>query len=218
MALTAYSNYRLLISKAANGDAGYITVNEFGLYAAADGSGTNLCTGATATAISQYDATTGAANAIDGNSSTYWESTSASGDKWLRVQLASASVVRSVYISSTKYPNEVPRDFALQASNDGTTWVTLFNWVDWVTTPGAKSSLERVDLKIGGSSKLDSGLRSSRVLVYNWATGAFVASIIPATDGTWEFRPANTNELLVTHIGPSGYKPNSDGPITPYSE
>lgn len=218
MALTAYSNYRLLISKAANVGTAYITVNEFGLYAAVDGSGANLCTGATATASSQYNATTGAAKAIDGNSSTFWESASESGDKWLRVQLASASVVRSVYISSTTYPNEVPRDFALQASNDGTTWVTLFSWVDWVTTTVAKSSLERVNLNIGGSSKLDSGLRSSKVLVYDWATGAFVASIIPATDGAWEFRPANTNELLVTHIGPSGYKPNSDGPITPYPE
>lgn len=218
MALTAYSYYRLVISKAANGGNGYVSVNEFGLYTAADHSGTNLAAGATATAISQYDANTGAAKAIDGNESTYWESNSTAGNKWLQVQLGSAAVVRSVYISSNAYPNEAPRDFQLQASNDGSTWVTLFSMVDWVTSPGAKSSYERIDLKIGGSSKLDSGLRSSKVLVFNWASGALVTSIVPNTDGSWGYSPANTDDLLVTHIGPSGYRPISDGPITPYSE
>lgn len=217
MALTAYSYYRLVISKAANGGNGYVTVNEFGLYTDKDHSGTNLAIGATATAISQYDANTGAAKAIDGNASTFWESNSASGDKWLQVQLGSAAVVRSVYISSTTYPGEVPRDFQLQASNDGSTWVAIFSWVDWVTADGAKSSYEKINLKVGGESKLDSGVRSSKVLLYNWASGALIASIIPNTDGSWEYRPANTNDLLVTHIGPSGYRPVSDGPITPYS-
>lgn len=217
MALTAYSYYRLVISKAANGGNGYVTVNEFGLYTAEDHSGTNLVTGATATAISQYGAYD-AAKAIDGNASTFWESNNAAGDKWLQVQLGSAAVVRSVYISSTAYPSEVPRDFQLQASNDGSTWVTIFSWVDWVTSTVAKSSYEQINLKIGGSSKLDSGLHSSKVLVFDWASGAFVTSIVPNTDGSWEYRPANTNDLLVTHIGPSGYRPISDGPITPYSE
>lgn len=217
MALTAYSYYRLVISKAANGGNGYATVNEFGLYTAEDHSGTNLAAGATATADSQYG-TYGAANAIDGDASTFWESTGAAGDKWLQVQLGSAAVVRSVYISSTAYPNEVPRDFQLQASNDGSTWVTIFSWVDWVTSPVAKSSYEQINLIIGGASKLDSGLRSSKVLVFNWASGAFVTSIVPNADGSWEYRPTNTNDLLVTHIGPSGYRPISDGPITPYSQ
>lgn len=218
MALTAYSYYRLVVSKTANGGNGFVAVNEFGLYTAEDHSGTNLVTGATATAISQYNADTGAAKAIDGGASTYWESTGAAGDKWLQVQLGSAAVVRSVYISSTAFPNEVPRDFQLQASNDGSTWVTIFSWVDWVTSTVAKSSYEKINLKIGGSSKLDSGLRSSKVLVFNWASGAFVTAIIPNIDGSWEYRLANTNDLLVTHIGPSGYRPISDGPITPYSE
>lgn len=218
MALTAYSYFRLVISKAADGGNGYVTVNEFGLYTDEDHSGTNLATGATATAISQYVADTGAAKAIDGGASTFWESNSASGDKWLQVQLGSAAVVRSVYISSTTYPDEVPRDFQLQASNDGSTWVTIFSWVDWVTSTVAKSSYEKINLKIGGVSRLDSDLRSSRVLVFDWASGAFAASIVPNIDGSWGYRPANTDDLLVTHIGPSGYRPVSDGPITPYSE
>ena len=70
---------------------------------------------------------------------------------------------------------------------------------------------------LGGISKLDTGNPSLRVLLHNWTTGQLVATITPAANGAWNYRPRSTADLLVTHIGPSGYQPRSDGPITPAS-
>lgn len=225
MAIVAYRYYRLVLRKNSNalGSNIYFTINEFGLYADVDHSGPNLCAGATATAQDQY-ANFGPQNAIDGNPTSYWESAILSGGyaggntKWLQVDLGTPREIRSLYLSSTTYPNEVPVDWDIQASNDSATWVTLSEFRNW-TAPGVtKSGYEALTLVVGGVSKLDNGQRSSRVLVYDWITGELLQSIVPELNGSWNYRPGTMREVLVTHTGPSGFKPLSDGPITPYSE
>lgn len=228
MAIVSYRYYRLVLRKNSNPNQNsniYFSINEFGLYTDADHSGPNLCTGATATAQDQYEANVGPGNAIDGNPTSYWESGVLSGGsaggytKWLKVDLGVPREVRSLYLSSTAYAAEVPVDWDIQASNDSATWVTLFEFRNW-TAPGVtKSGYEALTLvAVGGVSKLDNGQRSSRVLVYDWLTGELLKSIVPESNGSWKYQTSTMRDVLVTHIGPSGFKHLSDGPITPHSE
>ena len=222
MALEAYSKYRIYVTRTAITDAGapnYCTINEFRGFTNGDGSGSNLFTGGTASASGAYSDQT-ANLAFDGNAATYWESDdAASGFRWLRYDLASAVVIRNFYLSSTTYPSEVPRDFLLQGSNDGTSWTTLFQAVDWVATNVAKSESMRLDLSVGGASLLDTGVGSIKVLLHRYSDGVLIGSASPnAVTGQWQYRPQNNDPLLVTHIGPSGFRPVSDGPVTPYAE
>ena len=217
MALVAYTHYRLYITKNSLGNNGYFAINELGLFEDADSSGVDLCLGAVASASNTNGAYV-AANAIDGVPSTVWETTSASGDKWFSVQLPSAKAIRSLYLSSTTWGGECPRDFLIQGSNDGTNWTTIVAFNDFVTTTSGFSGYAAFNLSIGGISKLDTGDASLRVLLHNWTTGQLVAAITPKPNGEWNYRPRSTADLLVTHIGPSGYQPRSDGPITPYAE
>lgn len=221
MALTAYSKYRILITRSGASAAnapGYCIFNEIRMYASTDGTGTSLLTGGTATA-SDTLASNVAANAFDNNAATFWESSNtAAASRWIRYDLPSAVTVRSVYLSATAYPNEVPRDFIIQGSNDGTTWENISTLVDW-SIAMAKSETFRVDLVVRGTSVLETGVGSSRVLLHRWADYAFVATVIPdSSTGAWEVRLRDPSYLLVTHIGPAGYRPESDGPITPFAE
>ena len=225
MALTAYSKYRLLITRTSSSSAGgpvFVTVNDFDLWTTADHSGTRLgaTAGATFSASGQYGSQAPGL-AFDGDAGTYWESdNAAAASRWVRIDLPSAAVVRSFYINSTAYTSEIPRDFKLQGSNDGTTWVDLFNVTDWVTTTTARAGeYFATNLTLSGTSVLDTGGGAARVLIYKWGTWEFVASITPDTStGEWSYRLSSSVEVLVTHLGPSGYRPISDGPITPYAE
>lgn len=222
MALEAYSKYRIYVTRTATSDAGapsYCTINEFRGFTNGDGSGSNLFMGGTASASGAYSAQT-ANLAFDGNAATYWESdNAASGFRWLRYDLASAVVIRNFYLSSTTYPGEVPRDFLLQGSNDGTSWTTLFQVVDWVATSVGKTESIRLDLSVGGTSLLDTGVGSIKVLLHRYSDGVLIGSTSPnAVTGQWQYRLQNNDQLLVTHIGPSGFRPISDGPVTPYAE
>lgn len=225
MALTAYSKYRLLITRTSNSSAGvpgYVTVNDFDLWTTTDRSDTRLgaTAGATFSASGQYGSQAPEL-VFDGNASTYWESNNAAAaSRWVRIDLPSAVVVRSFYINSTVYVGEIPRDFKLQGSNDGTTWVDLFAVVDWVTTPTVRAGQYFVtSLVLSGTSVLDTGNGATRVLIHKWGTWEFVDSVTPdVSTGEWSCRVSSSTDVLVTHIGPSGYRPISDGPITPYAE
>ncbi len=217
MAIRAYSKFRLLVTRVAHA-GGYVTVNELGLYEEADHSGVNLCIGATATSSGDYSPTTTPGKAIDGNGATFWESAGVLTPRYLRVDLPSAKVVRCVYLSSTSYPSEVPLDFALQGSDDGLTWSDVAIFKDWSSAGVAKSAYEKTNVFVGGVSKLDTGAKSSRVLLYDWLTGAHVATVFPGDDGVWSYQTRLSGDLLITHIGPAGFQPVSDGPVTPLVE
>ena len=225
MALTAYSKYRLLVTRTSStlaGSPGYVTVNDFDLWTTAGRSDARLgaTAGATFSASGQY-AGQPPGLAFDGNASTYWESDNAvAASRWLRIDLPSAVVVHSFYINSISYPNEIPRDFKLQGSNDGTTWVDLFSVTGWVTTPTVREGQYfAISLTLLGTSVLDTGVAAVRVLVHEWGTGKLITSVTPnPSTGAWSCVLSEPGDVLVTHIGPSGYRPISDGPVTPYSE
>lgn len=211
-----FSRYRLYITKTAGG-GNYVSLYSFGLYEEADHSGVDLCLGATASASSAYASNTVAQNAIDGSEASYWESSGANLPHWIAVDLGAPKPVRSMYLRAAPYDGEQPRDFLLQGSNDGAGWTTIAVFTDWalMTIPNPKSAYERLDLRVGGVSKLDTGEPSSLVLIFDWSSHALVFAAVPSSDGSWTFSPRSESQVLVTHIGPSGYQPWSDGPVTP---
>lgn len=210
MAIGSYRYYRLLFTTAK-----YTTINEIGLYAANDGTGTNLLTGSTATASGSYSGTSPGA-AIDGNATTYWESSSSAAMHWLSFDLGTAQSVKSLKITSTTYANEVPLNFELQVSDDGATWKAIGFFVFGTVGVTQTNKVQALDLYIGGTSTITGGTATQKVLIYNWTTGALIRSIVPFAGGAYEWRFENSGfDVMVTHIGPSGYRPISDGPITP---
>ena len=215
MAVVAYKHYRLYVSKTAS-TSGYVTLNEFGMFAEADHSGVDLCIGATATADGSYAGGTLPANAIDGNPSTFWESSSGLTGHWLQVELPSAEAVRSIYIASLAYPNEVPIDFVFQGSHDaGATWTDILSIYGWATGAAVKSAYLPTSTYVGGVSTLDTGAPSTKILVHKWVDHSFVGAAYPDSEGNWSMSLLSRDELVVTHLGPSGYRPLCDGPITP---
>lgn len=209
MALSAYRYYRLVFL-----DATYTTINEISMHTAADGSGANLLSGATASSNGSYSTYTPDL-AIDGNSSTFWESATSSSGNWIAFDLGSAQVVASLKTTSTTYPAEVPRNFYFQVSLDGSSWTTVGSFVHGTSGVTHTDKLLDMSRHIAGVSTVSGGGATQRVLIYDWASGTPITSIVPFSSGAFEFRVASTNDLLVTHIGPSGFRPLSDGPITP---
>lgn len=210
---TAYRYYKLVFSKNGNNDNRYYTVNEWELYEQVGATGTNLCIGATASASGNYGSQV-ASLAIDGNPTTYWESALDGAPSWLKVDLGAEHVARSMVIKSTTYPNEIPKDFVLQGSNDNSTWTVIETYAG----AGAFIATSRVFvLKFGvkGTSLLDDGTPSTKVWVHAWGTGALLGSAVPEGDGSYRFSTTTTADVLITHVGPAGYRPVSDGPVTP---
>lgn len=221
MALPAYSKYRLYITKNSANSLDFVSVAEFKAFEAIDGSGTNLLTG-TASSSSNYSGAP-PSNAFDGNPTTGWASNNTGAAfQWLRNDLVSAVTARNFFIrSSPGGYQQIPRDFIIQGSNDGSAWEDIIRVDGWVPigTTGTKEGTILVGISVSGESVLDTGAASSKVLVHNYATGALIAAITPnITTGAWRLNLQTTDEVLVTHIGPSGYRPLSDGPITPHME
>lgn len=210
---TAYRYYRLVFSKNSVNDNRYYAINEWGLYEQAGATGTNLCIGATASASGNYGSQV-ASLAIDGDPITCWESSLDGAPSWLKVDLGAEHVVRSMVIKSTAFPNEIPKDFVLQGSNDNSTWTVIgaYTGVDaFITTSGVFT----LNFGVKGTSVLDDGTPSTKVWVHAWGTGALLGSAVPEGDGSYRFSVITPADVLITHVGPAGYRPISDGPITP---
>ena len=210
---TAYQYYRLVFSKNSVNDNRYYTVNEWRLYNQPGGVGTNLCIGATASASGNYGSQV-ASLAIDGNPTTYWESSLGGAPSWLKVNLGTAHVVRSMVIESTAYTIEIPRDFTLQGSNDNSTW-TVIETYEGADAFIATSGVFGVKFGVKGTSLLDDGTPSTKVWVHAWDTGALLGGAVPESDGSYHVLSPISGDVLITHVGPAGYRPVSDGPVTP---
>lgn len=198
-----------------------MSVAEFKAFAAIDGSGTNLLTG-TASSSSNYSGAP-PSNAFDGDPATGWASANTGAAfQWLRNDLVSAVTIRNFFIRSSPGGfQQIPRDFIIQGSNDGSTWEDIVRVDGWVPvgTSGTKEGNFLAGLSVSGESVLDTGDASNKVFVYNYATGALIATVTPnITTGAWRLNLQSLDEVLVTHVGPSGYRPLSDGPITPHVE
>lgn len=210
---TAYRYYRLVFSENSANNNVYYTVNEWRLYNQPGGVGTNLCVGATASASGNYGSQS-ASLAIDGNPATYWESSIEGAPSWLKVNLGTARVVRSMVIESTAYANEIPRDFTLQGSNDNSTW-TVIETYEGADAFIATSGVFTMNFGVKGTSLLDDGTPSTKVWVHAWGTGALLGSAVPESDGSYSVLSPIAGDVLITHVGPPGYRPVSDGPVTP---
>lgn len=209
---TAYQYYRLVFSKNSANDNRYYTVNEWRLYNQPGGVGTDLCVGATASASGAYGSQS-ANLAIDGNPTTFWESSLEGSPTWIKVDLGAEHTVRSMVIESTPYPDEVPRCFTLQGSNDDSTW-TVIETYEGADAFIATSGVFWVNFGVKGTSLLDDGTPSTKVWVHAWGTGALLGSATPKGDGSYRFLATTPADVLITHVGPAGYRPVSDGPIT----
>lgn len=214
----AYKYYRLLFKGSFATDNKYASFAELRLFEDSLGEGTNLCIGAIATSKGRYSDSGNASNAIDGNEATFYESesTNFSGGSttWFMIELPEAKIVRSYYISPNKsYPAEFPVNFILQGSNDKNIWTSIF---ENLSVPGAVAYTRTIASYVGGISRLTNGQPTQRILITNWSTGAYITSATPDLSGNWFASIPYGTDVLVTHIGPAGYKPESDGPITPY--
>ena len=210
---TVYRYYRLVFSKSSANDNRYYAINEWGLYEQAGAVGTNLCIGATASASGAYGYQP-ASLAIDGNPTTFWESSLEGSPSWIKVDLGAEHTVRSMVIKSTAFPTEVPRDFTLQGSNDDSTWVEIDAYAGvsgFITTSGVFA----LNFGVKGTSLLDDGTPSTKVWVHAWDTGALLGSATPGSGGGYRFLTPSAGDVLITHVGPAGYRPVSDGPIAP---
>ncbi len=210
---TAYRYYRLVFSKNSNNDNRYYTVNEWELYEQVGATGTNLCIGATASASGNYGSQV-ASLTIDGNPTTYWESSLDGAPSWLNVDLGAGHVARAMVIKSTTYPDERPKDFVLQGSNDNSTWIVVGSYagVDSFIASGGTFTL---NFGVKGTSLLEDGTPSSKVWVHAWGTGELLGGITPGGDGSYRYSASSAADVLITHVGPAGYRPVSDGPVTP---
>lgn len=219
--MAEYSKWRFLFRKAVNGGMnaiGYVAVSELKAFATPDGSGPNLFVGGTASA-SETNGPYTPALAFDGNEQTTWESTATTlASKWLQYDLPAPVSLKSINLKHVTWSGEVPEAFAIQGSNDGTNWSTLAEITGFVAKTSAVGGFLAFSLVLRGVSKLDTGQPAVRVLINRWSDGAFIAQSLPDNQGNWEYRPGTNDPVLVTHIGPAGYRPISDGPIQPYDE
>ncbi len=85
--------------------------------------GTLLSQGQPATASSLQAAGYPASNAVDGNTSTRWSS-AFSDPQWLQVDLGATHSITQVVLN---WENAYATAFAIQTSNDGTTWTTIYS-------------------------------------------------------------------------------------------
>ena len=213
MEILPFKYYRLYITKSANGNNGYMSMNTFSMFETNE-STTDLCIGAIAKASSNYNATSDASKAIDGNPSTLWEATSAAGDKTFTVELPVAKKVRKLIITATTYQAEMPSNFIFQGSDDNINWTNIKS-VTRGTFNNVTSYIELLSTVVGGKSVLDSGDPSLKVILYNWQTMQYIIHTTPNASGDWFLYVNDPSDLLITHIGPSGFQPISDGPVTP---
>ncbi len=84
---------------------------------------TNIALNKPATASSQENAGTAAANAVDGNAGTRWSS-AFSDPQWLQVDLGSTQSICQVVLN---WEAAYGKAFQLQTSNDGTTWTSIYS-------------------------------------------------------------------------------------------
>ncbi|MEU9151243.1 discoidin domain-containing protein [Streptomyces sp. NPDC048417] len=88
---------------------------------AAQAADTPLSQGKTATASSEENAGTAAANAVDGNTGTRWSS-AFTDDQWLQVDLGATATVSQVVLN---WETAYGKDYKVQISANGSSWTDL---------------------------------------------------------------------------------------------
>ena len=152
---TAYLYYRLVVTATAQGST--VRIGEMGLSSYASFKGVNWYeeeylvpvmssnsqNGYVASAQSIYNDITQPWKAFDRTSSSIddgWGSGTVATDSegnpytWLQIQLPEAKVANCMYLApkSSQLISQLPKDFILQGSNDGSTWINLLTETDQV--------------------------------------------------------------------------------------
>ncbi|MDX6353388.1 MAG: hypothetical protein QOF98_291, partial [Streptomyces sp.] len=126
----------------ANTGASAGQLSELSVFAPA-ATGPNLVTGKTLTASSTTQTYT-AANANDGNQSTYWESANNAFPQWLRVDLGSAVPVNEVILklpAATAWATRT-ETLAVQGSTDGTTFSDIVASAGYSFNPSTSNTVD----------------------------------------------------------------------------
>jgi len=87
-----------------------------------DTSGTDICTGGTATA-SAYTGANVASRAFDDNTGTFWQVQSATA--WLKYELSSAKIVVKYSVQNHTFTNQTPKVWTFEGSNNDSDWTVL---------------------------------------------------------------------------------------------
>jgi len=138
---------------------------------------TNIAQGKPATASSQENAGTAAANAVDGSGTTRWSS-AFTDPQWLRVDLGSTQSICKVVLN---WEAAYATAYQIQVSPDGSTWTSIYS-----TTTGAGGTQT---LAVNGSGRYIRVYATGRATQYG--------------DSLWEFQVfANTGGNTVTVTNP----------------
>ncbi|MEW2301034.1 discoidin domain-containing protein [Streptomyces sp. NPDC006655] len=129
-----------------------------------------LSQGKTATASSEENAGTTAANAVDGNTGTRWSS-AFTDDQWLQVDLgATANVTQVVLNWETAYG----KDYKVQISPDGS------NWTDLKTVTGGDGGTDTLDVSGQGQYVRMQGVHRAT----QWGYSLWEFQVYGTTTGT----------------------------------
>jgi hypothetical protein len=155
---------------------------EFGVYGAfagTSGCGTaNAAQGRPATASSAENASTPAANAVDGNAGTRWSS-QFSDPQWVQVDLGSAVAICQVVLA---WEAGYARSFQIQVSSNGSTWTTVYS-----TTAGTGGTQT---LSVTGTGRYVRMNGTARATAYGYSLWEF--AVYTGTTGPTPSTPPTT--------------------------
>jgi chitodextrinase len=139
-ASTTYSYQVKALDAAGNVSAGSNTVSV--TTSAGSGGGTNLALNRPATS-SGYVQSYGPGNAVDGNTSTYWESTNSAFPQWLQVDLGSTVSIGSITLNlppSSSWSTRT-QTLSVQGSTDGNTFTTIVGSATYTFNPSTGNAV-----------------------------------------------------------------------------
>ena len=151
----------------------------------------------------------------DGNPSTYWESISASVENlaWLKIEFPTAVEIVRIDILSNVYPNERPRNFKVQVSDDGVAWVDILYVKDLLLNGQVSQASFQLWRGFSGYSKQEDDSPSVMVALLDWDTLQTLATTTPDPSGYYYFVRQSYTRSMIVHKGDTGFRPLCDGPI-----
>lgn len=197
------------------------------LILSATSGGSQLLTGGTATASSEFSGTYVAANAFTATTDYWYSQAGGALPHWIKYDLGSGNTATPRYIKLTPYTGVIsggfyPTAFTLQGSDDDSSWTTLLTASGVAYQPtdrwyaGSDRTIEiPFGHKIAGNSTHSDTDPTHRVVVFDWTTGRWIDTVTPDGAGDFETVFVGSGDVGVVHIGDSGYQPRADGPITP---
>lgn len=175
-----HAYWRVLVT--ANGGASFSGISELGFKSAVYGS--NLTTGG-APLSGGYSGSNQPSLAFDGSAASEWTSNGTVNGAWIGYHFAASSSVREVNITGSQTPSATPLQFAVQYSDDGTTWAAAWTVLDTLAwTAGATrtyrspSSLNITDLADAPASLTG---QAGKVLSVNTAETGYQLTAAPVS-------------------------------------